>query len=154
MDLEIGVEHVGLARQERFDLEALRFLLHRGDGRFAFGDGGGVILHLAKLDQRQRVVEFPFETGDALDLGFEPRALTHQLLRGFGIVPEIRPLREGVQFGETALSDIPVKDASSAVRSTAWRYRVASEFRGAWRVSETSGRDGWSAVEIGGKPWL
>jgi hypothetical protein len=43
----------------------------------------------------------------------------HHLLRGGGIVPELRILGARIQFGEAALGDIPVKDASSAVRSTA-----------------------------------
>jgi hypothetical protein len=44
---------------------------------------------------------------------------SHHLLRGGSIVPELWILGARVQFGEAALGDIPVKDASSAVRSTA-----------------------------------
>jgi hypothetical protein len=45
--------------------------------------------------------------------------LTHHLLRGGRIVPELGILRLRVQFSEAALGDIPVKDASSAARRTA-----------------------------------
>jgi hypothetical protein len=46
-------------------------------------------------------------------------AFSHHLLGSGGVVPEIGVLGARVQFGEAAFGDIPVKDASSAVRSTA-----------------------------------
>jgi len=42
------------------------------------------------------------------------RALAHDLLRFFGLVPERRVFGERVQFVETTQSVVPVKDASSA----------------------------------------
>ncbi len=98
MDLDIGVEHVGLAGEQGLDLEARRLVLHGLDRLLALGDGGVVAFHLAELDQRQRVIELAFELDDALDLGLQRGALAHQLLRGFGIVPKIGPLGEGVEF--------------------------------------------------------
>ena len=46
-------------------------------------------------------------------------ALAHELLRGGRVIPQRRILGAGVQFGEAAFRDIPVKDASSAAPPTA-----------------------------------
>ena len=98
MDLDIGVEHVGLTREQRLDLQPRRFVLHGLDRLLTLGDGGVVALHLAEFDQGQCIVELALELADALDLGFQRGAFAHQLLRGFGIVPEIGSLGEGVEF--------------------------------------------------------
>ena len=63
--------------------------------------------------------------GSVLKLG----ALAHDLLRGFGVVPEVGVLGAGVQLGKAARGGIDVKDASSAVPRTAWRHRRALRFR-------------------------
>jgi hypothetical protein len=45
---------------------------------------------------------------------FQTAALTGDLLRRFGVVPEIGSLDLFVQLGEATVGDIPVKDASAA----------------------------------------
>ena len=81
--------------------------------------GRGVALHLAELDQRDGVVEIALDLGERAEPVLQHRALAHQLLRGVGIVPEVRVFGLGVQFGETPRRGIDVKDASSAVPWTA-----------------------------------
>jgi hypothetical protein len=50
---------------------------------------------------------------------FERRALLHHALCALLIVPEIRIFGLGVEFGKPFARLVEVKDASSAVRSTA-----------------------------------
>jgi hypothetical protein len=101
------------------------------DRGLALGDRRLILFHLAELDQRERVLDVAFELGDSLDLRLELGAFAHQLLRVLGVVPEVGAFGKRVQLRQASLCDIPVKDASSAVRSTAWRCRVASGFLGA-----------------------
>ena len=91
-----------------------------------------VALGLAELDQGDGILDILLEALDRGDLVFERRALAHDLLRGVGIVPEVGIFGEGIQFGEAALGIVPVKDASSAVRSTAWLRLRDVRFRRAW----------------------
>jgi hypothetical protein len=56
---------------------------------------------------------------DALHRRGDLVPLAHELLRGGGVVPQRRVFGLVVQFGEAGFGDIPVKDASSAARSTA-----------------------------------
>ena len=62
------------------------------------------------------------------------------LLRGLGVVPELGIFGEAVQLGEAALGVVPVKDASSAARPTAWSRLRAIEFRRAWDNRASSAR--------------
>ena len=132
MHFHVGVVAVGLARQERLDLAAGSLGLEGADMLLAFLHGRRVALGLAEFDQGDGILEVLLEPLDGGDLVLERRALAHDLLRGLGIVPEVRVFGEGIQFGEAALGIVPVKDASSAVRSTAWFRLRDVRFRRAW----------------------
>ena len=75
MHLDIGIQAVGLARQQRLELAALAFRLQRPELRQALVLGVGIALLLAELDQRRRVVEF------ALDLGERPPSRSCSIVR-------------------------------------------------------------------------
>jgi hypothetical protein len=119
MHLDIGIQAVGLARQQRLEFAALAFRLQRPELRQTFVLGLGVALLLAEFDQRRRVVELALDLGDRPQPILQHRALAHHLLRGVRMVPEIWVFGFGVQFGEAARRGFDVKDASSAVPRTA-----------------------------------
>ena len=119
VDFDIGVVGVGLAGQQAFDLPPLRFLGQSAQRFHAIGDHRGVAFGLGQLDQFQRVGNVLFQLAHAFHLRGKLVALTHHLLRGGGIVPEVGVFGLRVQLGQAAFGDIPVKDASSAARPTA-----------------------------------
>ena len=121
MDLEVGVVRIGLAGKQALDLAARGFRLDPADGALAFADASLVALGLPELDQRQGILEVLLEPPDGAGLVLERVPLAHDLLGRLGVVPEVRVLGLSVQLGEASLRRIPVKDASSAARSTAWR---------------------------------
>ncbi len=89
MHFDVGVVGVRFAREERLNLQALGFrakALHRLD---AFFLGRGVVLHLAKLDERRRVVELLVEFLQSAEAFLKIAALAHDLLRVFGVVPKV-----------------------------------------------------------------
>jgi hypothetical protein len=142
VDLDVGVVRIGLARQKRLDLSPGRLGLDGADGGLALGDRACVILGLAKLDQRGGVVQVLLQALDRGDSVLKFVALAHDVLRGVGVVPEFGVLGLGVQLGKASLSGVPVKDASSAVRSTAWRRQRAIRFRRAWSSMSSEGAIG------------
>ena len=91
-----------------------------------------VLFGFAELDQGDGVLELLLETLHGRDLVLKRRALAHDLLRGVGVVPEVGILSLGVQFREASLGSIPVKDASSAARLTAWSLLRGVGFQRAW----------------------
>src|SRR6185436_15278398 len=107
----------------------LRFFVELLEHGFAFGDRGVVILSLAKLDERHAVFEPALQITIGIDRALELLALAHDLLRGFGVVPEARVFRLLVQLGETLLGRIPVKDASAEVLGPPWWTRRAFAVR-------------------------
>ena len=119
MHLDIGIEAVGLARQQRLELAPLAFRLQRPELRQALVLGLGIALLLAEFDQRRRVVELALDLGERAQPILQHRPLAHHLLRGVGLGPELGVFGFGVQFGEAARRGIDVKDASSAVPRTA-----------------------------------
>ena len=119
MHLDVGIQTVRLARQQRLELAALAFRLQRPELRQALVLGAGIALLLAELDQRRRVVEFALDLGERSQPILQHRPLAHHLLRGVRLGPELRIFGFGVQFGEAARRGIDVKDASSAVPRTA-----------------------------------
>ena len=78
-----------------------------------------IVLRLGEFDQRHRVVQLALEACGGAEPILELGPLAHDLLRGFGVVPEIGIFDLGVQFGEAAGRGIDVKDASSAIPWTA-----------------------------------
>ena len=135
MDLDIGVEAIGFAGQEGLDLAARSFLLDGANAILAFQNGILVAFHLAELDQRDGIVQMLRELPDRSHGLFEGAAFTHDLLRRLRIVPEVGVLGSRIQLRESFLDGIPVKDASSAVRSTAWRHPRVVRSRRASGVS-------------------
>ena len=119
MDLEIGIELVGLARQQRFELAARDFLLQVLQRVFGVGDDARIVLGLAELDHADIVLELALDLADAAERILQRGALLHQLLGLLGIVPEIGIFGELVQLGQPRRRFLDVKDASSAARPTA-----------------------------------
>ena len=119
MNLEIGIEAVGLARQQRFELAAGDFLLQVFQRGLGLGDDALVVLGFAEFDHADIVLEFALDLADAVERILQRGPLLHQLLRLLGIVPEIGIFGELVQLGQARRGCIDVKDASSAARPTA-----------------------------------
>ena len=120
VDLDIGVVGVRLARQQALDLAPLRLLGQCAQRRHAVRDHRRIAIGLGHGSISSSVSETSCSSvRTPVHLRGQLVPLAHHLLRGGGIIPELRILGARVQFGEAALGDIPVKDASSAVRSTA-----------------------------------
>ncbi|MGY3659117.1 hypothetical protein ACVJ19_005780 [Bradyrhizobium sp. USDA 376] len=119
MDFEIGIEAVGLARQQRLELAACDFLLQVLQRSFGFGNDAVIALGLAELDHADIVFELLLDLADARERILKRGALLHQLLGLLGIVPEVGIFCELVQLSEACRRFLDVKDASSAARLTA-----------------------------------
>ena len=78
-----------------------------------------ILLGLAELDHGDLVVELALDPADGVELVVERVALLHHALGARGVVPEVGVFGLRVQLGEARLGLVEVKDASSAVRSTA-----------------------------------
>jgi hypothetical protein len=129
MHFEIAVIAVSLARQQALDLALFAFLAQGRQAGFGFGDDRLVAFGIAEFDQFDRLVEFMLDAAIAFDRAFQLVALAQQGLRRVGVIPELGVFRESVQFGETAVCDIPVKDASSAGPTTFVCRRPPPAFR-------------------------
>ena len=119
MDFEIGIELVGLARQQRLQLAPRDFVLQVLQRLFGVGDDGRIVLGLAELDHADIVLELTLDLADAGQRILQRGALLHQLLCFLGIVPEIGVFGELVQLSQPRRRLLDVKDASSAARPTA-----------------------------------
>src|SRR5665213_1588162 len=142
MHLQEAVVGIRLTREQRLDLRPRGTLRDRGDDRLALADRGLVAFALAQLDEDRRVIELALERADRRQPGFEIGAFAHRRLSLRRVVPQRGAFGENVQFRETSLGFVPVKDASSAVRWTAWRLRAEPRSRRAWR-------DGLATVAAG-----
>ena len=67
MHLQERIHAIGFARQHRFDLLALRFLLQATQQPFTFQDGGFVALDFAQFDQHRGIVEIALQLADAIE---------------------------------------------------------------------------------------
>ena len=141
MHFEIGVVAVGLAGEQRLQLQALGLREQRLQRRDAFLLGRLVAFRLAELDERHGVVELALELLLRAEPLLELAALAHDLLRGLGVVPEIGVFDARVQLAETTGRRIDVKDASSAVP---WTARSLLSTPAVQRASILSGSD-WMA---------
>src|SRR5262249_37940991 len=119
MDFEVAVVSVGLARKESIHLAARDLGLQLAQSFLGLGDDLAVVLGLGKLDQRKAVVEFLLDAADRAELILERGALLHQALGALIVIPEVWVFGELVQLGQSPSRIVDVKDASSAVRSTA-----------------------------------
>ena len=146
MDLEIGIEAVGLAGQQRLDFALVAEILQFAQRHLALLDGGLVGFRLAELDQGRRVIELALELAIAADRFLQRRALAHQLLRLGAVAPQRRILGAIVQLGKPALGSIPVKDASAARRETRGWNRPASRVRHALELSRRFAKGGSHAI--------
>ncbi len=129
LDLQEAVVLVGFARQQRFQLRLLGTAEQFAHRRLGLGHDVGVAFGFGQFKQIGGIAQIAVQTVDFLDAGFDLGALAHQRLRLGGIVPDVRAFGEGVQFFETELCLIVVKDASSAVLRTARSRRPCSEIR-------------------------
>ena len=119
MDLEIGIEPVGLAAEQRLEFAAGNFLFQRLQRGLGLGDNAFVVLGFAELDHADIVLEFALDLADAGERILQRGSLLHQFLGLLGIVPEIGIFSELVQLRQARRGCIDVKDASSAARPTA-----------------------------------
>ena len=119
MDFQIAIVGVGLAGQQRFQFRRRRTALEGRQRRLGLGHHLGVVLGLAQFDQVDAVGQFLGDLVDRLDPGFQTIALAHQGLGLVRIVPEFGAFRLGVQLLEFKNGIVVVKDASSAVPTTA-----------------------------------
>jgi len=109
VDFDIGVEAVGLPREQGVDLVpvgARREFFEAGD---AFIGHRGVTFLLGHLDKFKRVVSFPLDFLGRADRFIEAAALGHHRLCGGLVVPQGRILDPGVELVETAQGDLPVE---------------------------------------------
>ena len=119
MDFEIGIELVGFARQQRFQLAPRDLAFQVLQRLFGVGNDTGIVLGLAELDHADIVLELALDLADARQRILQRGALLHQLLSFLGIVPEIGIFGELVQLSQPRRRLLDVKDASSAARPTA-----------------------------------
>ena len=119
MHFEEGVEGIGFARQQRFELAARGFRLQFRERLLGVGDDRLILLGLAEFDHADLILELLLDPADRLELILERIALLHHLGGALRIVPERGVFGELVQFGEAGIGCIEVKDASSAARPTA-----------------------------------
>ena len=119
MDLEEGVEAVGLAREQRFELAPRDLGLEAAQHALGVGDHRGVVLGVAELDQGHLVIDLALDAADRREAVLERGALLHQAARLLRVVPEVGVLGDVVQLGEAGARLVEVKDASSAARPTA-----------------------------------
>jgi hypothetical protein len=132
MNLEIGIEAVGFARQQGFEFPPCDLLLERLESGFGFGHDTGIVLGLAEFDHADIVLEIALDLADAVERILKRGSLLHQLLRLLGIVPELGVFGELVQLRQTRGGFFDVKDASSAARLTALSLRLDVRLRRAW----------------------
>ena len=138
IDLEVGVIAVGLAGEQRFEFGFRGALLGLLQSVMGFIDKPLIAFRLSHFGQFQGVAHIAFQRQDRVHAGLELIALAHKLLGLLGIVPKIRALAERVQFIETDLSAIPVKDASAAKRRRRRFARRVRKFQRAWISPEGS----------------
>ena len=116
---EIGIEPVGLARQQRFELAPRHLGPELPECLFGVGDRLLVLLGLAELDHGELVVELLLDAADGGELVLERGALLHHPLGALLIIPEGGIFGELVELGQPCARRVEVKDASSAARPTA-----------------------------------
>ena len=75
-------------------------------------EGGLIALLVGHFSQHDALFQGAFQFADAVDLGFQTRAITADGLGLFRIVPKGRILDPSVQLIQFSKRDIPVKDAS------------------------------------------
>ena len=119
MNFEIGIEPVGLAAEQRFELAARDFLFQGLQRGLGFGHHAFIVLGFAEFDHADIVIELALDLADACKRILQRGPLLHQFLGFLGIVPEIGVFRELVQLRKARRGCIDVKDASSAARLTA-----------------------------------
>src|SRR5258708_10214700 len=119
VDFEIGLVGVGFARQQRFEFAPRGLGLERLEHRLGLGDDALILLGIAELDHGDLVGEIALDPADGVELIVERVALLHHALGAGGVIPQCRIFGLRVELGEARLGFVKVKDASSAVQSTA-----------------------------------
>jgi len=119
VNLEIGIEAIGLASQQRFQFAARDFLFQRLQRGLGLGDHTFIVLGFAEFDHADIVLKLALDLADAGKRILQRGTLLHQFLRLLRIAPEIGIFGELVQLREACRGCIDVKDASSAARLTA-----------------------------------
>jgi hypothetical protein len=114
VNLDVAIIRIGLATQQRLKLHAPNFghqFLKLG---LAFGAGGLVTFrlgHFVQLDTIRKRLGDAAKPGDEI---IDPRALAHDFLRGFGVIPKLRVLGLRIQRIGLTQQIIPVKGTSRA----------------------------------------
>jgi hypothetical protein len=119
VDFEISVVAVGFAGKQRLDLPGLHLAAHGAQCVFCLGNDAFVTFFLTEFDEADIVCQSLRQTFDRADSLFERLALTHQLLRFDGVVPEAGIFGKNIEVFKPFQGLIPVKDASSAGLSPA-----------------------------------
>ena len=119
MDFDECVIAVGLTGQQGFQLGAAHAFCQGVETGDSLLDHLGIIFHLGQFDDLETVGIFLLGLDHGRDCCLEAVALAHQGLGLVRVVPEFGTFRLGVQFLEFENGIIVVKDASSAVPTTA-----------------------------------
>ena len=119
MNFEIGLIGVGLAGKQRLKLATGGLGFQALERRFGFIDDALILLGLAELDHADVIGQLGLHSADRVELIIERVALLHHALSAGRVVPQIGIFSLSVQLGKPRLGLVEVKDASSAVRSTA-----------------------------------
>jgi len=119
VNFDVAIIGVSFTREEALDFALMNLLRELTQGGYGVFHHALILLHFGKLNEFERVLNVNFELFDAFNLIGKRRALAHQLLCGFSVVPEFWIFYAVIQFREACFGDIPVKDASSAAQSTA-----------------------------------
>ena len=109
---QIGVVAVGLAGQQGFQFGASGAFLHGAQLFTSLLEGGLVALFVGHFSQHDALFQGAFQFTDAVDLGFQTRAIAADGLGLFRVVPKGRIFDPSVQLIQFSKRDIPVKDAS------------------------------------------
>ena len=112
MNFQVTIVGIGFARQQAFDALLFHALGNPLQGRHGILDQLFLTFCFGKLGKFNAVGKLGFGLTHTLNGRGQTRALAHQRLRLLGIVPEIRILREVLDFLEPYDGIVPVKDAS------------------------------------------
>ena len=107
--MQIGIVAIGLARQERLHLVAIRAIGKSRESIEALALDIGIALGLTHLDELHRVGHLAFDFAHGVDRGFETLLFLRDRLRLLGIVPQRGILDARVELVEPTQRLLPVE---------------------------------------------
>ena len=111
VDFDVAVVVIGLARQQGLQFHLAGAFLQDANLGLGIVDHALVAFHLAQLDQFEQFGQLALGGAAALDGGIEFSALAHDLLRGGGVVPQVRILGRGIELVEAHQGLVPIEMA-------------------------------------------